>query len=113
MSGAPRLTRRLALEVAETAPDGGGGFARHWRARGIHWAAVSAVSGREAVSAGAEGSLVSHRITLRYAPPGSPARPRASDRLREGDRVFDVQAVAEADGENRFLVVWAVEGRAA
>ena len=112
MSGAPRLTRRLTLEVAEAAPDGGGGVSRRWRARGVHWAAVSAVSGREGVSAGVEGSRVSHRITLRYAPPGAPARPRASDRLREGGRVFDVQAVAEADGENRFLTIWAVEGRA-
>jgi head-tail adaptor len=107
------LTRRLVLEAAEIEPDGGGGGRRAWRAVGVHWAELRAISGSEGVAAGVEGSRVSHRITLRWAAPGAPSRPRPSDRFREGDRVYDITAVAEADSSNRHLVCWAVEGRAA
>jgi hypothetical protein len=44
------------------------------------------------------------RAYCRAAPPESPQRPRAGQRLREGGRLFTIQAVAEADAAGAFLV---------
>jgi SPP1 family predicted phage head-tail adaptor len=103
------LNRRLVLEEETRAPDGAGGWTRGWTALGTHWAAVEARSGREVERGEREGSRISHRILLRAAPPGSPARPRADQRLREGARLFRIRAVAEADPRGRFLTCWAYE----
>lgn len=114
MSGAwgrPRLGRRLVLEVSERLPDGGGGGAEVWVALGELWAEVRAVAGREEVAGGRERSFVTHRILVRASPPGSPRRPRADQRFREGSRVFGIVAVAEADPAGRYLVCWVEEGR--
>ncbi len=110
MSRRRGLNRLLTLEIPADAPDGGGGAARSWTPLGACWAAVRAVSGRERVAAGAEGSRVSHRIELRWAPPGAAARPSAAQRFREGGRVFRILAVSEADDRRDRLICWAEEG---
>lgn len=103
------LNRRLLLEEEARAPDGAGGFVREWRTLGTLWAAVEARGAREVEAGAREGSRVSHRILVRAAAPGSPARPRADQRLREGARVFRIRGVGEADPRGRFLVLWAEE----
>jgi head-tail adaptor len=50
------------------------------------------------------------RILVRGSPVGSPSRPRPDQRLREGERIFTILAVAEADPAARFLEVHAEEG---
>ena len=54
---------------------------------------------------------VACRILVRGAPAGSPSRPRADQRLREGARVFDILTVTEHDPAGRFLEIRAEEGR--
>ncbi len=105
-----RLSRRLTLETRESAPDGSGGHAVTWRPLGALWAEVEARGGREDFVAGRPGSRVRYRIVVRGAPVGAVSRPRADQRLREGVRVFDILAVAEADAEGRFLEILAEEG---
>ncbi|MFT6774425.1 MAG: head-tail adaptor [Paracoccaceae bacterium] len=106
---APVLDRRLELEELTRAGDGAGGWAKRWTALGPIWAAVRARSGRE-IEEGARGrSRVSHRILVRAAPVGSPARPRADQRFREEARVFVIRAVTEADARGRYLLCWADE----
>lgn len=104
------LNRLMTLEAPADAPDGGGGSVRSWTALGAVWAAVRAASGGEGVSGGAEGSRVTHRVELRWAPPDSPARPNAAQRLREGARVFRILAVSEADDRRDRLICWTEEG---
>ena len=111
MSRAPALTRLFTLETPEDAADGGGGRARSWRSVGAHWAALRAVSAAEAVAHGAQTRRVTHRAVIRWASEGSASRPGPAQRFREGDRVFDIVAVAEADDGRRFLDCWLVEGR--
>lgn len=106
----PELTRRLVLEAPVESPDGGGGTTRGWETLGVHWAEVRASAAVERTLGGIEASLVTHRLTLRWAPWGAPSRPRAHQRLREGERVYEVLGVTEADNHSRFLTVWAREG---
>ena len=107
---APVLNRRLVLERDDRAPDGAGGWLRQWQALGVLWGAVEPRVGREVVDGGRVEARVSHRILVRAAPEGHPARPRPGQRLREGGRAFAVRAVTEADARGRFLICWADEG---
>jgi SPP1 family predicted phage head-tail adaptor len=110
---APTLTRRLTLEAPVETDDGAGGRVVQWTALGSHWAEVRGASAFERFSGGVEGARVSHRITVRWAPFGSAERPAAGRRFREGDRLFVILGVTEADPGRRFLLCWAEEGRAA
>ncbi|MCV2864629.1 head-tail adaptor protein [Albidovulum sediminicola] len=104
-----RLNRRLVLEEAARLPDGAGGYATVWEARGILWAAVEAGSGRERAGEFVTVSTVTYRITVRAAPIGSPRRPRPEQRLRDGARVFRIAAVAEDDPDGHYLTCFAQE----
>ena len=106
---APRLTRALELERPARQPDGSGGFVAGWEVLGRLWAEVVPVGSAGAGEAGLAPGRQRHRITLRAAPPGSPARPVAGQRLREAGRIFEIMAVAERDAEGRFLVCYAEE----
>lgn len=107
MSGAPELNRRMVLEAAVRTPDGAGGVALSWTALGTLWAAVAPVSPG---GAGAEGTRDRRvRVTVRGAPEGSPRRPLLGQRLREGARLWSIEAVEEADPFGRFLTAVARE----
>lgn len=106
---APELTRALVLEEQVRMPDGAGGYATSWVALGTLWADVRAGSGRERALAQGPVAVAAVRIFVRGAPSGSPQRPRPDQRLREGDRVWMLHAVAEADPRGRHLVCYATE----
>ncbi len=108
MSG-PVLNRRLVLEAPERLPDGAGGFTEVWVAKGTLWAAIRGGTGRERVVPGAELSRVAYRITVRAAPVGADSRPRPGQRLREGSRLFVIEAVREHDPRGRYLDCFARE----
>lgn len=113
MSGRVRLNRLLTLEERVAEPDGSGGHALAWRAIGALWAEMTARAAREDFVAGRPLPRVGYRIVVRAAPVGAPSRPLAEQRLREGGRVFDILAVAEADPTGRYLEILAEEGVAA
>lgn len=105
----PVLNRRLVLENPVTVPDGAGGFTTSWAALGTLWADVQPGSGRELAGIEVNVSSVSYLITLRGAPVGSPQRPVAGQRLRDGTRHFDILAVTEADAQGHHLKCYARE----
>jgi len=110
---APRLNRKLVLEGTLRSPDGAGGFSEVWVPLGTLWAEVNARTGRERAEAGTPVSTVSYRIVVRAAPVGAPSRPGPQQRLRDGARVYVIQAVSEHDLEGRFLTCFADEEVAA
>jgi head-tail adaptor len=110
VSAAVRLLRRLVLEEPQRTPDGSGGFATAWLPVGTLWADVTARTSREDLVAGAARPRVLHRIVVRGAPVGTPRRPRAEQRLREGGRVFSILTVSERDVNGRYLEIVAEEG---
>ena len=110
---APNLSRRLQLEEPQRMPDGGGGYVETWQVLGEIWAEMKPLSGRLRVQAGVDLSLQRYRITVRSAPVGSVQRPRPDQRFRDGDRVFLIHAVADADDTGRYLTCFAQEEVAA
>lgn len=105
----PRLNRRVMLETKERLPDGSGGYEEVWIPLGELWAHIQPRSGREINDAGLPMSTVSYKIVVRAAPYGSPARPIPEQRLREGARIFIVQAVTEFDHDARYITCFAQE----
>ena len=104
-----QLTRKLVLEDAQRIADGAGGFSESWVSLGTLWADVQARTGRERDAGDLSVASVGYRITVRGAPEGAPSRPRPDQRLREGNRVFVIQAVAERDPQGRYLTCFARE----
>ena len=106
---APHLNRALVLEGVERTPDGAGGFAETWTALGILWAAFRPGAGSDVPGEEQILGLVPYRIIVRGAPVGSPSRPKAGPRFREGARLFQILAVTEAEPAGRFLTCFARE----
>lgn len=106
---APRLTVPLTLEAQDRRPDGMGGFMLEWRALGQVWAEMK--SGAGAAQRGEIGPVASvgWQITVRAARAGDPRRPKPGQRLRMGQRLFGIQAVAERDAAGRWLTCFAKE----
>jgi len=106
---APRLNRKLVLEAPGRLPDGAGGFAESWVARGTLWAQVTAGSGAERSGEDVRLSRSRLRIVVRAAPSGAPSRPGPEQRFREGIRVFRILSVAEFSPDTRYLICHAEE----
>jgi head-tail adaptor len=106
---APHLNRALVLEGAVRTADGAGGFNEAWTALGTLWAEVLPGSGSDVLGEERMLSAVPYRVTVRGAPVGSPSRPQAGQRFREGTRLFLIQAVTERDGQGRYLTCFARE----
>ena len=102
-------TRRLVLEAAQRSPDGMGGFAETWVARGTLWADIRPGQGREVADSFVARPEVGLRVFVRGAPVGAPSRPVAGERFREGDRIYPIRAVAEADPRGAWLICFCVE----
>lgn len=106
---APQLSRPLLLERESRVADGAGGYVRLWQTVGTIWAELAPGSGRDVPGEEVTLASVPYRITIRGAPFGSPQRPIAGQRFRDGSRVFAILAITEADPEARFLTCFARE----
>lgn len=105
----PVLNVPLLLETPQRQADGMGGFRLAWAPVGQVWAEMKAGAGRETRAEVGPQSLVSWRITVRAAREGDPRRPRPDQRLRMGQRLFRIDAVAERDTQGRWLTCFATE----
>ncbi len=103
------LNRNLTLEARIRTPDDAGGYDHTWAEQGTLWAEIRARGGRETNGEATPVSTTGYRIIVRAAPYGSPSRPVAGQRFREGGRVFAIDAVAEMDQAGRFLTCFAQE----
>lgn len=108
-----QLNRKLVLEAPNQIPDGSGGFEESWIEMGVVWAEVKAGSGREVSGQTGPVSANAYQITVRAAPYGTPRRPTAEQRLRDGERVFKILAVAERGADGLYLTCHAKEEVAA
>ena len=106
---AVNLCRELVLESPDHVADGAGGFTQTWTALGSLWAEVKSGSGRTPRDDLGPVSQVSYRITVRAAPYGAPSRPKPNQRLRDGERIFVINAVADSDVHGAYLPCFATE----
>ncbi|MGX9354127.1 head-tail adaptor protein [Roseobacteraceae bacterium S113] len=105
----PMLNRRLTLEAPQDVPDGAGGYDRIWMPMGELWAEITMGTGREKALGTAPVSVTGVKVVVRAARVGSAARPRPEQRFREGERIFRILSVAEADKQGRYLMCRAQE----
>lgn len=103
------LNRKLVLEAPARVADGTGGYTESWNALGDLWAEVAPRRGRVGRSGDLALAEVPTDVTVRGAPVGSLSRPAPGQRFREGDRLWRVLAVAEADPRGRYLRCTTVE----
>lgn len=100
----------MTLEEGQSSSDGAGGSRVTWRPLGSLWAEVTPRSAREDFIAGVQWPRIRYRVLVRAAPVGAPSRPRPDQRLREGERIFDIIAVTEHDAAGMYLEITAEEG---
>lgn len=93
------LRRRLVLEAPVPAPDGLGGATREFQTVGASWARVEWLAGSERWRLGRPEQVATHRITMRWR-----AGIDAGQRLRDGDRIYEIKAVADPQDGRRRLV---------
>ena len=105
----PRMTRHLRRLVPVHEGDGAGGVRRSWVQRGAFWAEVRARAGGVAVTEIGTDSKLRVRITVHAVPADHPNRPAQGDRFHETGRVYEVEAVHEADAAGRYLTCYAAE----
>ena len=105
----PRLTRTMILEDPVRADDGAGGYVTTWQTLGTLYADVKSGTGRQTGGIVATLSKLTCRVIVRAAPEGAPSRPKAGQRLREGNRVFRIDAVAAFDRCAHYLTCFVVE----
>ena len=105
----PALNRKMRLDAPYRIRDDAGGYTTTWTHLGMLWASVKAGTGRETAVAGLSLSTVPYKITVRAAPVGSPQRPKPGQRMQDGERIFQILAVTEADEAARDLTCFARE----
>ena len=103
------LNRKLVLGEANRVEDGSGGFSEEWAPLGAIWANIDARSVTSREVAGGEKSNTKYRIIVRAAPVGSSVRPKPKQRFREGDVIFQIDAVTSANSNGLYLECWAHE----
>jgi len=103
------LNRHLVLEAPGRIADGAGGYTQTWQPIGELWAQIIARTGREVTGGTAQVSSTGYKIMVRAAPWGAPSRPKPEQRLRDGRRVFRIEAVTEQDPVGRYLTCYAQE----
>jgi len=107
----PTLNRRLVLEAPQRVSDEAGGYTLIWQVLGSVWAQVGLRTGRETERLETPLSVSNYRITVRAVSLDAPERPRPEHRFRDGDRIYLIKAVAEADAFGRYLTCFATEER--
>ncbi|MGB3555853.1 MAG: head-tail adaptor protein [Jannaschia sp.] len=103
------FTRRLVHLIPVRTDDGAGGYTETWSERGAHWGEVRMRSGALKATDFGRTPRLQVRIQLREVPQDHPARPWPGHRLRDGARIFSVEAVQESDRRARYLTVLANE----
>lgn len=102
-----KFTRYLTLQVQTRLADGAGGFVRNWETRGGLWVEVRMRSGALRHTEFGRTPRLQLRITTHGLPEAHPMRPNPGDRLIDGSRTFEVEAVH--DGDRHVLVILAAE----
>jgi head-tail adaptor len=105
----PELRTKLFLETVVLTEDLTGGFGEEWVPLGEIWGDVLARSGGIREARAGDVSRMQFRIVVRAAPFGSPSRPKAGQRFRDGERVYTIEAVALADASGLYLECWTTE----
>lgn len=95
---AGQLRHRLTIETPVTGADEYGQESIAWHPKAEVWGCVKPLGGEERWRAQQVQARTSHEVLLRWASSWSPA---PKDRLKLGDRVFEVLQILNLDERNR------------
>jgi len=109
MKSGYNLSRKLILQKRSDVSDGAGGFEANWEPIGSLWGDVVVQAARARETSLNDASLVRLKIAVRSAPVGSSMRPIAGQRFVEGTRIYNIDAVSDADELGLYLTCWAKE----
>ena len=99
-----QLNHMIEIQRRGQARDTVGQLKETWKNAGRVWASIRPVSGREYMAASGERAEITHSIILRH---GVTVAPR--DRIKLGERIFDVVSVMNTGERNRYLKLMIVE----
>lgn len=104
---ASRLRHRVVIETPVRSSDGQGGSSISWNSVATVWSEIRSVrsGSAEPVVAGKRQAEVTYEITLRYRNDVS-----AKERIRYGERLFNIRSVDNIDGADVILVLRVEEG---
>lgn len=105
-----RYTKLLILEERSLVADGGGGVAEDWKEIGSHWVDLKANRSRERFTGGRPVATTTHKALIRHMRTTSPLYPKPDQRFRDGNIVYAIRGVAEADDRREHLICWLDEG---
>ena len=101
------FTRRLILAAPIRTPDGAGGFEVEWEERGALWVDMRMRSGSFRQTEFGRTPRATFRMETHHVPVGEPMRPVPGDRLLDGERIFEVDAID--DSPRRTMQILATE----
>lgn len=101
---AGRLRTELKLEELKTDADGIGGYTETWQEIALIWGEVRAVTSSSRFLAQRWHPETTHRITIRFD-----NAVKAGMRLRKGNRIFQIDAIQDADETRRYQICFVRE----
>ncbi len=95
---AGELRHRITIQQATETPSTSGAITQTWSTVATVWAAIEALSGREAFAAQQVNAQVSSRIRIRYRAGITPKM-----RIVFGARTFNIESVMDMESRRREL----------
>lgn len=93
------MRRRLVLEAPVPTADGLGGATLSFETVAALWGRIEWLSGSERWRFGRPEQVATHRVTIRWR-----AGVEAGQRLRDGERVYEIRAAADPEDGRRRLI---------
>lgn len=101
---AGRLRTELKLEALQPQDDGIGGYSESWQEIALIWGQIRAITSSSRFLAQRWHPETTHRITIRYD-----AIIQAGMRLRKDNRIFQIDAIQDADETRRYQICFVRE----
>ena len=101
------LKDRVAIQAVSRIGDGQGGFTETWGEGATIWAQITPLKGYERMQAMQLAAPITHKLLIRFR-----AGLTTRQRLRHGDRTFDIREVIDVDNRHAWMQLICVEGGA-
>ncbi|WP_374829990.1 phage head closure protein [Paenochrobactrum pullorum] len=101
---AGRLRTELKLEELKPQADGIGGYTESWQEIALIWGQIRAITSSSRFLAQRWHPETTHRITIRFD-----EMIKAGMRLRRGSRIFQIDAIQDADETRRYQICFVRE----
>lgn len=98
------LRHRIAVQRKSVVRDTFGGETVSWTDVAMVWMSLRPLSGRELYAAQQAHAETTHKAVMRYMAGVTP-----NDRLKYGDRIFDMISVLNHEEKNGYLIIEAKE----